>query len=44
VLNDIIDQLASLTVSIHMAAREEIIPRQSEASLEIPRSVLLIWY
>jgi rsbT co-antagonist protein RsbR len=43
VLNDIVDQLASLTFSAYMAAREEIILRQSEAILEISTPALLIW-
>ncbi len=43
VLNDIVDQLASLTFSAYMAAREEIIRRQSEAILEISTPALLIW-
>jgi rsbT co-antagonist protein RsbR len=42
-LNDIVDQLASLTFSAYMAAREEIILRQSEAILEISTPALLIW-
>ena len=43
VLNDIVDQLASLTFSAYVAAREEIILRQSEAILEISTPALLIW-
>jgi rsbT co-antagonist protein RsbR len=43
VMNDIVDQLASLTFSAYMAAREEIILRQSEAILEISTPALLIW-
>jgi rsbT co-antagonist protein RsbR len=43
VLNDIVDHLASLTFSAYMAAREEIILRQSEAILEISTPALLIW-
>ena len=43
ILNDIVDQLASLTFSAYMAAREEIILRQSEAILEISTPALLIW-
>jgi rsbT co-antagonist protein RsbR len=42
-MNDIVDQLASLTFSAYMAAREEIILRQSEAILEISTPALLIW-
>jgi rsbT co-antagonist protein RsbR len=42
-LNDIVDQLASLTFSAYMAAREEIILRQSEAILEVSTPALLIW-
>jgi len=42
-LNDIVDQLASLTFSAYMAAREQIILRQSEAILEISTPALLIW-
>jgi rsbT co-antagonist protein RsbR len=43
VLNTIIDQLAFLTFSAYVAAREDIIIRQSESILEISTPALLIW-
>lgn len=43
VFNTIIDQLAFLTFSAYVAAREEIITRQSESILEISTPALLIW-
>jgi rsbT co-antagonist protein RsbR len=43
VINAIIDQLAFLTFSAYVAAREEVIIRQSESILEISSPALLIW-
>jgi rsbT co-antagonist protein RsbR len=43
VFNTIIDQLAFLTFSAYVAAREEVIIRQSESILEISTPALLIW-
>jgi rsbT co-antagonist protein RsbR len=43
VFNTIVDQLAFLTFSAYVAAREEIITRQSESILEISTPALLIW-
>ena len=43
VLSTIIDQLAFLTFSAYVTAREDIIIRQSESILEISTPALLIW-
>ena len=43
VFNTIIDQLAFLTFSAYVAAREDVILRQSELILEISTPALLIW-
>jgi rsbT co-antagonist protein RsbR len=43
VLNTIIDQLAFLTFSAYVAAREDVIVRQSESILEISTPALLFW-
>jgi rsbT co-antagonist protein RsbR len=43
VFNTIIDQLAFLTFSAYVVAREDVIVRQSESILEISTPALLIW-
>ena len=43
VFNNIVDQLAFLTFSAYVAAREDVIIRQSELILEVSTPALLIW-
>jgi rsbT co-antagonist protein RsbR len=43
VFNNIVDQLAFLTFSAYVAAREDVIIRQSESILEVSTPALLIW-